>query len=175
MPDGRIRLAFLADVQIGCMATFSGMDADAIGRFAQRGMRVRSFPRTESLEWDFPARAPVEGFRGAMVIASRAFEHLEALAERDFAVDPEHPDVDPRNEAAILRDAFHAGVAAEEVAREPEDFQAWMADSVRDAEAVVGALEALAAGQAGSAARADEALGRIAEACSDCHKAYRNH
>jgi 3',5'-cyclic AMP phosphodiesterase CpdA len=52
MPDRRIRLAFLADVQIGCMATFSGADDDAITRFGRRGMSVRKFPRTDALDWD---------------------------------------------------------------------------------------------------------------------------
>ncbi len=52
MPSGRIRLAFLADVQIGCMATFSGVDDDAVDRFERRGMRVRKFPRTDALDWD---------------------------------------------------------------------------------------------------------------------------
>lgn len=52
MPAGSIRLAFLADVQIGCMATFSGADDLAIARFERRGMRVRRFPRTDSLDWD---------------------------------------------------------------------------------------------------------------------------
>ena len=52
MPDGRISLAFLADIQIGCMATFSGVGEADIARFNRRGMLVRQFPRTDSLDWD---------------------------------------------------------------------------------------------------------------------------
>lgn len=52
MARGTIRLAFLADVQIGCMATFSGSDDSDVERFARRGMSVRRFPRTDSLDWD---------------------------------------------------------------------------------------------------------------------------
>lgn len=52
MPEGTIRLAFLADVQIGCMATFSGVDDGDIARFARSGMVVRRFPHTDSLNWD---------------------------------------------------------------------------------------------------------------------------
>lgn len=47
-----IRLAFLADVQIGCMATFSGVDDHDIERFERSGMAVRRFPHTESIAWD---------------------------------------------------------------------------------------------------------------------------
>ncbi len=46
------RFMFLADSQVGCMASFSGVDAEAAARFAGRGMAVRPFPPTDSLAWD---------------------------------------------------------------------------------------------------------------------------
>jgi 3',5'-cyclic AMP phosphodiesterase CpdA len=48
----RFRFVFMADCQLGCYATFSGMDEVDVARFAARGMRVVPAPRTEGLEWD---------------------------------------------------------------------------------------------------------------------------
>ena len=58
------RLLFLADSQIGCMATFSGVDEAAVERFRRRGMRVRPFPATASLAWD------VDRYRQAVAVAA---------------------------------------------------------------------------------------------------------
>ena len=52
MSTPAVRLAFLADVQVGCMATFSGADDADIERFARRQMVVRHFPHTESFAWE---------------------------------------------------------------------------------------------------------------------------
>lgn len=43
---------FLADTQLGCYATFSGLDADRIASYAQMGMRVEPVRPVEGLEWD---------------------------------------------------------------------------------------------------------------------------
>lgn len=73
MPMGHIRLAFLADVQIGCMATFSGMDDDAIARFERRGMSVRKFPHTDALDWD------ADRFRDAVAEVNRLRPDLAVI------------------------------------------------------------------------------------------------
>lgn len=130
---------------------------------------------TSALDWDFPAKAPSPGFRGEMVVISRAFEHLEALAERDFDVDPAHPDIDPLNEATILRDSYAAAHGADEVASSPLDFRDWMDASVADTRAIVTALEAWRAGEDEARTSAHEALDRVATTCGECHKVYRNH
>lgn len=85
MPDVRIRLAFLADVQIGCMATFSGMDDDDIARFGNRGMCVRKFPRTDALDWD-TAR-----FRDAIAAVNRLQPDL-AIIGGDMIDEISRPD-----------------------------------------------------------------------------------
>jgi serine/threonine-protein phosphatase CPPED1 len=46
------RFVFMADCQLGCYATFSGMDDADVARFAARNMRVRTVPRAEGFEWD---------------------------------------------------------------------------------------------------------------------------
>ena len=42
----------MADCQLGCYATFSGMTQDDIARFAARDMQVDIVPRVEGWEWD---------------------------------------------------------------------------------------------------------------------------
>ncbi len=43
---------YLADTQLGCYATFSGMTDADIADFAERNMRVRAVPKVEGWEWD---------------------------------------------------------------------------------------------------------------------------
>ena len=51
-PVQPFRFVFMADCQLGCYASFSGMDETDIARFAARDMRVVAVPRTEGFEWD---------------------------------------------------------------------------------------------------------------------------
>lgn len=48
----RFRCVFLADTQLGCYATFSGLDADQVAAYAEIGMRVRQAPAVTGMEWD---------------------------------------------------------------------------------------------------------------------------
>ena len=43
---------FLADTQLGCYATFSGLGPEQIAAYADRGMIVRGAPHTVGFEWD---------------------------------------------------------------------------------------------------------------------------
>jgi 3',5'-cyclic AMP phosphodiesterase CpdA len=47
------RFVFLADMQLGAYATFSGMTEEDVARYAaERDMKVRAVPRVEGHEWD---------------------------------------------------------------------------------------------------------------------------
>jgi len=59
------RFLFMADCQLGCYASFSGMNEADIARFAARNMRVRMAPRTEGYEWD------AERYRRAVAAAAK--------------------------------------------------------------------------------------------------------
>jgi 3',5'-cyclic AMP phosphodiesterase CpdA len=52
MAQTRFRFVFLADTQLGCYATFSGLDQAAINGYAERGMTVRQAAVTDGFEWD---------------------------------------------------------------------------------------------------------------------------
>ncbi len=52
MVQTRFRFVFLADTQLGCYATFSGLDQSAIDEYAAKGMTVRQAPEAAGFEWD---------------------------------------------------------------------------------------------------------------------------
>jgi 3',5'-cyclic AMP phosphodiesterase CpdA len=59
------RFIFMADCQLGCYASFSGMDNADIARFAARDMRVEAVPITSDFDWD------AEQYRRAVAAANR--------------------------------------------------------------------------------------------------------
>jgi len=50
--NDRFRFVFLADTQLGCFATFSGLGPAQVAAYASRGMTVREAPYTMGFEWD---------------------------------------------------------------------------------------------------------------------------
>lgn len=46
------RFVFMADCQLGCYATFSGLDDGDVARFAERDMVVRAVPPVTGFAWD---------------------------------------------------------------------------------------------------------------------------
>ena len=47
-----LQFIFMADCQLGAFASFSGMDADDVVRYAAVGMRVEEGPLIEGFQWD---------------------------------------------------------------------------------------------------------------------------
>mgnify|MGYP002623290219 FL=1 len=130
---------------------------------------------TESYAWDFPGRHTMDGFRQSMIWMPRAFDNLKSLKVRDWAVDPDHPDVDPRNEAAKLFDLYAQSIGLDEVKERPEDFRGWMKESVEASRDLKTHLERLHAGEEGAKADADAAFTRVQKLCNSCHADYRDH
>src|SRR5262249_56156883 len=64
-PVEAFRFVFMADCQLGCYASFSGMDEADVARFAARNMRVVPAPRTEGFAWD------AERYHRAIAAAAR--------------------------------------------------------------------------------------------------------
>ncbi|MHC5022008.1 MAG: hypothetical protein ACYTGX_18260, partial [Planctomycetota bacterium] len=53
------------------------------------------------------------------------------LAKRDFAADPEHPDLDAVNEAEKIRQVFELSVDMKECKSQAEDFRGWLDSSAK--------------------------------------------
>jgi protein tyrosine phosphatase (PTP) superfamily phosphohydrolase (DUF442 family) len=135
---------------------------------------IPSATATERYEWDFPAAHRIEGFRHAMIEIPRSFDPLKYLSKRDWKPDPEHPDIDPLNEARKLAEIFEVSNGLEEIQARPADFRQWMDGSVRESVTLREALARLAEGDDSARGEVDRAFGAVSNLCSRCHDSYRN-
>jgi serine/threonine-protein phosphatase CPPED1 len=85
MTSPRFRFVFLADTQLGCYATFSGLDDQQIASYAERGLTVRKAPPTKGYEWD------AERYRRA-VAAINVLRPAFVLVGGDLVDDPNSDD-----------------------------------------------------------------------------------
>lgn len=129
---------------------------------------IPSTSKTTRYRWDFPAAHPLGGFRQAMVGVARHWDNLAALGKRDWQADPEHPDIDPRNEADKLAGLFLRALEVDEVRKSPEDFRDWMQTSVEQSAKLLQALES------GERGKASKALRVLKQNCGSCHASYRD-
>jgi len=129
---------------------------------------------TRALVWSFPAKHSAAGLRGMMVQASRGFDNLRDLLGREWAIDPEHPDLDPMHEADQLALAF-THPPAEDVKSWPDDFQQWMKQSTELTGKLRDAIQAVKEqGTPETRARATKAFKAVGANCNTCHKSYRD-
>ena len=135
---------------------------------------VPTAAQTEAYEYDIAELEKVEGVVGSMVILSRAFDNNALLMESGWKVDPAHPDLDPRNEATQLVQGFELGENLSEVRTAADDYRSWWDEGLAESRLLLEAIEAVAAGDEGAAARADRHFTAVKDACSDCHGEYRN-
>ena len=162
--DGASRAQVLAEMAQWCetAAKYRGMYRDIARK------PVPSAEITAAYAFDFPAEHRFKGLRGTMVAASRAYDPLAGLQKRGWAVDPEHPDIDPVNQTQQLA-AYLAQMAdLPETAQRPQDFRGWAAESVSASRDLHDALAA------GDRARADRAYQTVKSRCDACHKVYRD-
>ena len=96
------QMAFLADMQLGMYATFSGMTEAEVARYAAVDMRVDAVPAVEGFEWDAShyrrAVKMVNGLRpdlvvvgGDMIDDPNGDDQIEAFFEITAGIDPAIP------------------------------------------------------------------------------------
>ncbi|MCB1282663.1 MAG: hypothetical protein KDB18_14160, partial [Salinibacterium sp.] len=142
-----------------------------------RLIATRAMPtsaETDASSWQFDAAYQVDGIASAMVAIPRALYNLKDLAKRNFAVDPEHPDIDAANEAAQLHQLMQAACDLEETRESPDDFRGWMSASRDESKALHDLLVRVGNGDQAAIAEAGEAVGRVGSLCDACHVPYRN-
>lgn len=135
---------------------------------------IPSASATAAYRWDFPSAQPFRGFRRGMVDVSRCFDPLQQMVKGGFRPLAEHPDLDPANESAKLAELFAAIEASDEAKRRPEDFRAWLSQSVQDSAQLRDLLGRAREGEAPAVADATEALRKVEATCNACHAVYRN-
>lgn len=130
---------------------------------------------TRDLAWDFPARHPLEGFRGAMIEICRAHDHLVALSKRGWQADPKHPDVDPVNEADKFASLFERSRELLESSTWADDFSRWVRESAEQGRLLQAHLAKLRRGDRSVLPEIGAAFAAIKQRCDDCHRGYRNN
>ncbi|GJM22755.1 MAG: hypothetical protein DHS20C15_26700 [Planctomycetota bacterium] len=133
---------------------------------------IPSATDTEGYEFDFPSALPLDGFAGYMVEISRPYDRIKEMAKRKWQVNPDHPDLDPVNEAAVLALLLERAPELEELADYDDQFRTWMAESVPQSKTLHESL--VTARETGDWTAAEAALDQLSANCNACHKAHRN-
>ncbi|MFQ5845810.1 MAG: hypothetical protein ACE5JG_12575, partial [Planctomycetota bacterium] len=141
---------------------------------AVAAQEIPSPEQTRRYAWDFPAAHHIEGFRKGMIGVSRAFDHLKALSGREWKPDPDHPDVDPVNEADKLAGLFERLGGLDELRARPADFLEWTGEAAREARRLNGALADLERGDGKARGPAGRSFRALKKLCDTCHVDYRN-
>ncbi len=168
--DGAPREQAIAEMRQWCgtSKTYEGL---------YRTVATAAMPGDDELDdfdWELESQQAFDGVRDLMIRISRHWDNVEGMAKRDWQVNPDHPDVDPANEAAVLRGLFEQMAELPEVGAAADDYRGWVRDSVERSAALREAY--LGRRQAGGedAGASTEAFSELKASCTACHDAYRN-
>ncbi len=169
-----------------CMANqgWSPAEGEALLKAAGTGSNytglyrtVRDFhpPAPEQLRAQpgvFPEQAEISGLIDLMVAIDERWDLLKAVRKAGYKTPPRHPDLQPAHEALILREHYREAQRLDEAARRGSDFL----QRLRAAENASAELEDLLRTEpaAKSPALLDARFDAVAQACSACHKKYRD-
>ena len=129
---------------------------------------------TRAYVFDFPAAHVVAGVRHGMIELTRSWDTIEALSDRDWEVDPDHPDANARNEAEKVLEIFEQSIDLDETHAKREDFRQLLIECAAEADKLLGALKSYEAGDTAAGERAHDLVVSIGGKCSECHSNYRN-
>jgi protein tyrosine phosphatase (PTP) superfamily phosphohydrolase (DUF442 family)/cytochrome c556 len=122
---------------------------------------------------DFPECTRPDGFVAAMVEADEALDHLRAIQAAGWTTPSAHPDLVPAAEAGHLADLFRLMQADPKARARPESFQAALARTQAQAEALEAALATTSSVDVRGAAIAGP-WAALAASCRDCHATCRD-
>lgn len=141
---------------------------------------VREFrpPTTDDLKrasTKFPETAQVSGLVDLMVGIDQRWEHLKSVRAAGYKAPPDHPDLNPANESVILWEAYREAQRLPEAKHLGHDFLARLESAekeVRSAETLLRSYTVKP--DADLRAKLDAAFSNIGNACSTCHRHYRD-
>jgi protein tyrosine phosphatase (PTP) superfamily phosphohydrolase (DUF442 family) len=148
----------------GTAARYTGLYACA------RDFEVPSEDETKSLDFAFPATAPVPALAEAMATLDRRWDAMKLVEGSGWAAPAGHPDIAPAHEALQIRELLTEMERLDEAKAKPADFREWLAGAREASGKLEDALRA-------SPVDAEGALGAfqlLKASCTDCHNAYRN-
>lgn len=167
--DGVSRDQALAEMRQWCGT--SGKYEGLYQVIASRALPTRE--TTTALAWDFPSQVRFDGLRLAMVEMTRIHDHLKALDERDWNIDPNHPDLDPVHEASRLAELMGRAVS-DACGDETESFRHAMTDMADEVRSLEALLKRVKKGDEDARIEASATMKSIKQSCVDCHRVYRN-
>jgi len=167
-----------AAAAVACIAAGDATPQSAIGILRKAGTGtnyvglwrdVAAFtqPRPDVALPELVEVAKVGSMVAAMASIDRAMDNLKLCRDAGWGVPPGHPDVVPKQEALLLKEALRetGRTLAED---QDERFRQWLAESEQIATQLEADLQALRLREANTA------MERLSQSCSRCHKAYRN-
>jgi len=171
--DGVPRDRAIAEMRQWCATSskYEGLYA------AVAAAQIPTADETAAFDFDFESAHTFEGLRAGMILLARTWDRVKLVDENDWALDPEHPDVDPLQQATQLHQLFELIAAQEEMASWQDDFHAWMEQARAGSEELVRALSSCSQDEVPDAewrAQARQAYALIGESCASCHSSYRN-
>jgi protein tyrosine phosphatase (PTP) superfamily phosphohydrolase (DUF442 family) len=129
----------------------------------------------DALEVEFKEIADVPAMADAMVEIEHHHDHLEQIANNEWQLLADHPDLASAHEALMLREHFTELLRSDEVKAQPTRFQALM----KEAEERAQTLEDLYRGweskkPADGLKRLHAAFEAVNQNCAACHKQFRD-
>lgn len=130
----------------------------------------------DELEVDFPAVADVPELAEAMVAMEHTFDHLKVIADADWRVPTEHPDLEPAHEGLLLREHFVELLRSDQVQEKPAEFRQFLEVGLDLARELETALEARRAESylPPPPENLPLLLGRVDNDCRACHRQFRD-
>lgn len=138
---------------------------------------------TAAYEFNFTSQDRPGGVRAAMVALTRNWDNIKLVAKHGFAVDPEHPDVDPLQEVTQLYQHLDSMAQLPESTDWNADYRTWFDESYAESERLMRALTKTSMADAEGdnplaaerLADADDAFQALSANCTACHDVYRNN
>lgn len=168
--DGVSREQALAEMRQWC-----GTSVKYAGLYG--AVALQPFPtekNTANLDWQFPTRKEFQGLRQIMIESTRIYENLKVLSDRNWEIDPAHPDVDPVNQGKKIVELFEQSLTLHGIPSKPADYLARLDETVQVGEEIVKLTRLIQKGDPDARAAATRAVTRIKSVCNACHKKYRN-
>lgn len=117
---------------------------------------------------DFPEKSPVSPLADVMIQVDGRFDNLKLIKKAGYKTPPNHPDLDPEQEALLLDELFKELLRSPAVEKRPAEFKSKLSDAEKAAAEV---HHSFVGGTLGTMDKEYESLN---EACTACHKKYRN-
>jgi protein tyrosine phosphatase (PTP) superfamily phosphohydrolase (DUF442 family) len=124
----------------------------------------------DELQVEFREKSAIPPMADAMVALEHTHDHMKQVAEAGWKSPPKHPDLDPAHEALLLREHYTEMLRMDEVAKQPEEFRTFLAESEQAAKQLENSLISSPV----SADAAKSALDTITQSCATCHAAFRD-